>query len=264
MNELMNRLNIRDKLLLGFGMVLSILAFVAIMVYINLGRVGDTIDGVVNHTQPAVLDAQSLETALSQANTSLGFYLLSKEAQHREAYEQNLQRTEQLLSQLQSSKVSQGNDEVTQLLNTLQQQINQFKSYREQMMTLAEDNIANQPAFGYAAENINPHGQAMLQLLAQMVLAEQDEDVSEERKELFTYEFLVHLFVSNARAPAAPVRESSIRAIHPLSRASPVDRNHHHMTGRRPWNPGHRQRPVRRQRISGEKGARRRYRTLAT
>ena len=185
MVRLLNGLSIRNKLWLGFGMILSILILAAIVVSFTLGRVTGAIDDVVNHTQPAVLDAQSLETALSQANTSLGFYLLSHETQHRDAYEQNLQQAERLLLRLQQGAVGQSNPEAAARLESLQQRIEKFKSYRSQMLILAEDNIANQPAFGYAAENINPLGQSMLQLLAQMVLAEQDEEASEERRELF-------------------------------------------------------------------------------
>ena len=52
--QIISMLSIRSKLLLGFGMVLAILALISIMVYINLGRVSGSIDNVVNHTQPAV------------------------------------------------------------------------------------------------------------------------------------------------------------------------------------------------------------------
>lgn len=185
MLRLLNQLSIRIKLWLGFGLLLSILLIIALTVLSNLGRVNSSIDEVVNHIQPAVLDAQSLETALSQANTSLGYYLLSKETQHREAYEQKLLQAEQLLLRLQGNSLSEDSAEVAALLDSLQQRLEKFKSYREQMITLAEDNIANQPAFGYAAQSVNPHGRAILQLLAQMVMAEQDEEVDDERRELF-------------------------------------------------------------------------------
>ena len=184
MKHLMNRLSIRNKLWLGFGLILSILLVVATTVFLNLTQVRGTIGGVVHRIQPVMLDTQALATELNRANKALGFYLLSKEPQYKQAYQQSLQRIEQSVGQLQASPLSTENAEVAQTLESLGIKLSQFSGYREQMLLLAEDNIANQPAFGYAADNINPYSQQMLQLLAQMVMAEKDEEVSEERREL--------------------------------------------------------------------------------
>jgi methyl-accepting chemotaxis protein len=184
MRRLLNRLSIRSKLWLGFGLLLSILVVVAATVFFSLTQVRGTIGGVVHRIQPVMLDAQTLASELNRANKELGFYLLAKEPQYKQAYLQALQRIEQLTSQLQTSPLSSESAEVAQRLQSLGLKLTQFSAYRDQMLLLAEDNIANQPAFGFAAENINPNSQVMLQLLAQMVMAEKDESVTEARREL--------------------------------------------------------------------------------
>jgi methyl-accepting chemotaxis protein len=184
MRRLLNRLSIRSKLWLGFGLLLSILVVVAATVFFSLTQVRGTIGGVVHRIQPVMLDAQTLASELNRANKELGFYLLAKEPQYKQAYLQALQRIEQLTSQLQTSPLSSESAEVAQRLQSLGLKLTQFSAYRDQMLLLAEDNIANQPAFGFAAENINPNSQVILQLLAQMVMAEKDESVTEARREL--------------------------------------------------------------------------------
>lgn len=184
MRRILNSLSIRNKLWLGFGLLLAILAVVATTVFLSLSQVRGTIGGVVHRIQPVMLDAQSMATELNLANKELGFYLLAKEPQYKQAYLKGLQRIEQLLSRLQASPLSSDNEQVAQRLQSLSLKLETFSNYRDQMLLLAEDNIANQPAFAFAAENINPHSQVMLQLLAQMVMAEKDEELTEQRREL--------------------------------------------------------------------------------
>ncbi len=184
MKQFLNNLKISSKLWLGFGLLLAVLLLVAVSVYLSLSQVRGNIGLVVNRIQPVVFDAQIIATELNRANKELGFYLLAKEPHNKESYLQGLQRIEELLARLQASPLSHEIVEVEKHLKGLSEKLAKFSAYREPMLKLAEDNVANQPAFAYAAEHLNPHSQKILQLLAQMVLAEQDEEASEERREL--------------------------------------------------------------------------------
>lgn len=180
----LSNLRIRTKLWLGFGLLLFILAVVAVNVFWSLSRVGTQTGKVVHEIQPTVFDAMELAKQLDTANKSLGFYLLSKEEQHKQGYLASLEQLDVLLGRLQSSAMAKEDAEVAQRLQGLAAKIERFKGFREQMLKLAEDNIVNQPAFAYAGQKINPHSQQMLQLLSQMVLAEKGEEPSDKRREL--------------------------------------------------------------------------------
>jgi methyl-accepting chemotaxis protein len=180
----LSNLRIRTKLWLGFGILLFILSVVAVNVFLSLNRIGQQTEQVVNDIQPVVFDAMELVAKLDAANKSLGFYLLSKEPQHKQDYLQALAQIDKLLEQLKRSPVAQSDSATAAKLDSLTEKVGRFKGFREKMLTLAEDNIANQPAFAYAAENINPSSQKMLQLLSQMVLAEKQETPTAQRREL--------------------------------------------------------------------------------
>ena len=181
---MLSSLKIRTKLWLGFGVLLFIVSIVAVNVFSSLNRVSHQTAYVVNDIQPAVFDAMELADELDAASKSLGFYLLSKEPQHKQEYIDALQQIDTRLERLKASPIANTNSVVAEQLNKLSAEVEQFKSFRERMLKLAEDNIANQPAFAYAANNINPYSQQMLQLLAQMELAEKGESPNPQRREL--------------------------------------------------------------------------------
>ncbi len=56
-----------------------------------------------------------------------------------------------------------------------------FTGYRERMLELASDEAKNIAAMGYASQNINPINREILQVLSEMVLAEQDAEASAKR-----------------------------------------------------------------------------------
>ena len=211
----LSNLRIRTKLWLGFGLLLFILAVVAVNVFWSLSRVGALTGRVVNEIQPTVFDAMELATQLDTANKSLGFYLLSKEEQHKQGYLASLEQLDVLLGRLQSSTLAGEDAAVARQLQELAVKVERFKGFREQMLELAADDIANQPAFSYAGEKINPYSQQMLQLLSQMVLAEKGEEPTEERRELL-------LLITDMRYAWANIM-SSLRGYLAFRTASTLD-----------------------------------------
>jgi len=180
----LSNLRIRTKLWLGFGVLLVILSIVAINTILSLSKLGDDTAHVVRDIQPAVFNAMELNDEVDAASKSLGFYLLSKEPQHKQHYLDSLDKMDALLNRLKASPVAAGDKVVAGQLKKLTSEVEHFKSFRERMLRLAENNVANQPAFGYAASNINPYSQQMLQYMAQMVLAEKNETPTPQRREL--------------------------------------------------------------------------------
>ena len=179
-----NNLRIRTKLILGVGLLLAIIAVVALVVWGNLAKVREQADAVTVRIQPVVLDAMELARELDAANKSMGFYLLTAESMHREAYRNSLARIAQLLQGLEQRPLSLDDERVGQQLKAIAGVAQQFASMEQRMLGLVENQQANQPAFRYAANNLNPHTQEMAQLLSQMVQAERAEAGTPERREL--------------------------------------------------------------------------------
>ena len=177
-------LRIRTKLLLGFGLMLGIIAVVAVIVWANLAQVRHQADTVTARIQPAMMDAMELARELDAANKSLGFYLLSTEALHRDAYLASSNRVGELMKALQGSALAKDDPLVRQQLEALSTSLSRTTAMGERILPLATDNLANQPGFTYAAQNLNPYSQQIAQLLSQMVISERNEPSSPARREL--------------------------------------------------------------------------------
>ena len=180
----MAHLRIRTKLWLGVGMLLLIIALVALVVWNSLARVQAQAHAVTNEIQPSMLDAMELARELDAANKSLGFYLLSLETEHRDAYLRSLRQAEELLVSLRNAPVARDNTALTAKLEELSKSVARFNDMRERMLSLAGNNIENIPAFAHAAEHLNPPSLEIAQMLSQMVSSERGERVSESRREL--------------------------------------------------------------------------------
>ncbi len=177
-----NNLSIRHKLFSAFGLVLIVLVIQGSSAISSLSGVHDQVNQVVNHTQPAVLRSMEIAASLQRTSSALGFYLLSKEPQHKAAYQEGLTKVTELLQALRKLPAIQNDPASIQLVAAITSDIVKFKGFRERMLTLAQSDNENIPAIAYASEHINPIFREMIQQLGQMILAEESEDASEERK----------------------------------------------------------------------------------
>ncbi len=187
MSTLLANLSIRAKLFLGFGLLLCILALVAA---INLRTLSDgqrEMDALIHDVQPLLQEGLALSVELETASAELGFHLLSKEAIHQEAFHTSISQAKTLLDQLQGQRLVAADGTATQAVAQLRQQVELLDSLGEAMGRLAADDRKNFPAIAYAAREINPLSQQLLQLMSQMALAEQDQPVSTERRLLYTH-----------------------------------------------------------------------------
>ncbi len=177
-------LRIRTKLWLGVGVLLGIIVVVALIVWANLAQVRHQADAVTGNVQPAMLEALALAREVDAANKSLGFYLLTAESMHRDAYRQSLQRIDALLDSLNAMPIARNDAQTRRHLEVIAAGAKDFAGMRDRMLVLVEDQQANQPAFRYAATELNPYTQEMAHLLSQMVQAERSEPASAERRQL--------------------------------------------------------------------------------
>lgn len=182
--NLFSHLKISQKLWLGTGLMIVLLATVSLVALQSLSTAENSISTVVEVRQPALLASMELAETISQANASLGFYLLSVDENHKQEFTTAEKKIDRLLSTLNSMPVVQNDPATQKLMSEIAKDINKYKGYRDQMFTLAENHIENQPAIGYAGSNLNPLSQQMLQMMTQSIMSEMEEEVSETRREI--------------------------------------------------------------------------------
>ena len=169
---------IKHKIWLGFSAVLIIMLGISLLAFSSLNKVNNSVTTVVEENQPMVITSLELSEKLNQANGFLGFYLLSKEDAHKKAYIEALKQVDETYQKLKS--VSKGSLQET--VNGLEADIQKFISYKDKMLLLPTSIALNFPAVKYSTENLNPFAQSNLQILSEMILSEDEEDPSQERK----------------------------------------------------------------------------------
>jgi methyl-accepting chemotaxis protein len=184
MLTLLNRLTIRMKLWIGFGLILAILSISSAVTLISLGKVGDHVSEVVRQQQPALTTTKDLATSLQQAAASLGFYLLTKETLHRDEYGRRIKQTKAIIQTLKSMPAVLNDETSSQLVDKLNSGLRRFEASGETLLGKASSYENNFPGIAYANQQINPLSRVQLQLTSQMIMSEMEEESNDERKQL--------------------------------------------------------------------------------
>ena len=179
-----SRFSIATKLWMGFGLLLLIFALVVLNNRALLSEIRHGMDDMVRNVQPTVMDSMEIARLLDHASAALGFYLLSKEASHQQSFLATLNTIDQRFAQLRQRPLVQSDTEIKQKLTVIHDKVEVFKGYQQRLLELAVDEGKNIPGISFAGQNINPISQRALQLLTQMILSEQEEEASIERKVL--------------------------------------------------------------------------------
>jgi methyl-accepting chemotaxis protein len=180
----LKNLSIKFKVIAGFGLMQVIMAVISVSALISLTAMQGDVVTIAKDIQPAVLSAGELEFRLEKANSSLGFYLLSKEDSHKEAYEGNLKRVDDILAQLRGMHLVQSRQDIADQVESIAADVESFKSYQERMLHLATNNGDNLPATKFTAQNLSPLSQQLLQLVSGMIQTESEEEATPTRRKL--------------------------------------------------------------------------------
>ncbi|TCK17419.1 methyl-accepting chemotaxis protein [Thiogranum longum] len=182
--EVFSRLSIRSKVWGGFGLLLALTVAVSTVSWRSLFQIEDEFSRMVEEVQPTMLASQSLSRSLAQASAALGTYLLTRENTSRVEYGESLEQVEAAMSDLAEQAAEQNNAELADHVAHLGALVERFSGYRDRMIALAEDNKTNLAGVGYAARNLNPVSQEMLQITSEMISSEFEEDVTPRRRKL--------------------------------------------------------------------------------
>ncbi|GMR07670.1 MAG: hypothetical protein BMS9Abin26_0673 [Gammaproteobacteria bacterium] len=182
--DFFSRFPVKHKIWGGFGMILAIVAIGAVIVIQGQRNTKSTIESVIQKTLPIAMMSMKLNRSLTQASEALGYYLLSKEERYKDSSSQELRNARNLLGKIKEMAASNDDITIQETLARIEKDIEKYHQYHLRLLTLASSDAENYPALKYAAQNINPLSQQMLQIMSEMIQSELDEDANEKRKQI--------------------------------------------------------------------------------
>ncbi|HHJ12857.1 MAG TPA: HAMP domain-containing protein [Gammaproteobacteria bacterium] len=181
--RLLSNLSVRTKVWGGFGLLLLLTVAVAAVAWRSMFTIEGEFSELVERDQPLMLASQSLARSLAQASSAMGFFLLGEEESARQPFLDALDQVAADLAALREN-ARQYNSALQARVEALAAQVEQFMSYRDRMLELAGNRLANMNGLQFAATHLNPISQQMLQLTGQMLSSEFEEEASMERRAL--------------------------------------------------------------------------------
>ncbi len=180
----LSALNVKQKVFAGFGLMQIVVIAVAVSTLISLSSTETDVVVISEDIQPAVLAASELQYHIERANSSLGFYLLSQEQSHKDRYLESLSKVDVVLGKLQNLQMVKDQPLLKDHVHEIASGVDQFRQYRDRVLTLAESRDENIPGVRYAAVNLSPLAQQMLNYMEIMIQSETEQDVSAKRRKL--------------------------------------------------------------------------------
>ncbi len=189
---------IRKKILVSFGILVLLLVAVGFISHNSLESNKDKLSVLVNDIQPAMEQSFKIVDELDRASASLGFYLLSKEENNKKAYLNNMVKLSESVKTLGQMPVVKQDPATMALLKNVEEGVTHLQGYKSRMLGYATDDTKNLPAMKFAAVEVNPRAQSVLQSLQEMMLSESSETVSEQRRQILIDIFSLRTNFSNS------------------------------------------------------------------
>lgn len=183
-DQLAAYLTIRQKLWLGSLLLLTVLILTVAVTRYNTSATQEKVSYLSNDIQPAYVAAMHLSGQIKQASTSMGFYLLTKDSEHKERYANYLSSIKLSIDNFKSTEHAQNNEKTKVAIKKIEQLFDKFTNYKPRLIELSETYDKNYIAVGFASEKMNPINQELLQAISNMILSESTEAATPERKQL--------------------------------------------------------------------------------
>jgi len=186
LQKALSRFSISQKLWGSYGALLAVIIIIASSVLVAEGGIKNNFASIVDESQPAMLASMELNDQVNRSAQSMGFYLLSREDAHKQSYINDVSGLVASLNELKSLKALQEDPESAKLLDMIVADVKRYMGYQEKMLELGASDAKNIPAMRNSSQQLNPISQQILQNISQMILSEEDEEVTEERRKILT------------------------------------------------------------------------------
>ena len=166
----LNRFSLSQKNMVGFGLILALMVGIAVLTMVNMSKVADQVEEVVERGQPAAFAADTIRIQIERAVGALGFYLQSQRDEDLARFRDALEKVEAARQKLAQYRGDSGGG--------LSERIDRFAATAEKIIAISGDEAANNPGRQYANVNANPLQREIAGLLGQLLNAEQNADAS--------------------------------------------------------------------------------------
>jgi len=185
MFSVLSYLSIRTKILISAGLLLGMLAVVAVTALVSLNKTQGDVSDVVNVRQPVTIASLRLANALDSANSSLGFYLTSGEIIHKNNYIEALENLSERIAEIKEMPAVINDEETSKLVDSIETKVDEYNAYKNKMIELVSNSTKNQPGIDFSAVRMEPLATEIQQFLTQMLTSEEaEEEAGLERKQL--------------------------------------------------------------------------------
>ena len=166
----LNRFSLSQKNMVGFGLILALMVGIAVLTMVNMSKVADQVEEVVERGQPAAFAADTIRIQVERAVGALGFYLQSQRDEDLARFRDALEKVEAARQKLAQYRGDSSGE--------LSERIDRFAATAEKIIAISGDEAANNPGMQYANVNANPLQREIAGLLGQLLNAEQNADAS--------------------------------------------------------------------------------------
>ncbi len=213
-----DNLSILNKFILAFGLPVIIMVVAGSAVIIKTDHLNDRLNTHDSRDQLRLTQLSTIVNQIHKSSESLGLYLLSKDTEYKNQYINALSAAMRNISLLQGNDVDTLPASMQQKIKQLQQAIVKLISYKKQFLLYASNDNANFPALKFSSEHINPLSRKILQFISQMLISEDDEDVSTTRRalsnDMFDLRYVWNKIISEMRLYLAFRSPSALKNIH--------------------------------------------------
>ncbi|MES9960979.1 MAG: methyl-accepting chemotaxis protein [Sedimenticola sp.] len=184
MNKAFQNWTLKHKLWAGYVVLLAILAIISFIAVQRLTDAENAVTEMIHERQPATLMTKELATQINFSASQLGFYLSDKEESNKQQFLEGIEQSAQTLQQLSNLPAITTDSESKTLIGRLSGNITRFDQLGKRLLELATDREKNFPGMVYANSGINPLNREMIDLTSQMIISEDEEESTNERKAL--------------------------------------------------------------------------------
>jgi len=163
--QLLKRLPIKHKIWAAVGLLVAVIVAMAGISRLSVSEVQGGLHQVVNEAQRRPGRHPGRARLLP--------------AHLRGGPQGRLPRGAGAVAELQAMPALRADPQARRLLEAIAEGVARFKGYKPRMLALADDPPENFPGRRFAAQNLNPISQELLQLVGNMIMAELDEEASE-------------------------------------------------------------------------------------
>lgn len=152
----LSQLSIKHKIFASSLVVLISLVAIGWGSISGLSAVQGNVDTMVGEAVPTALHSYQVSESVRTTVASLGFHLLSKEANDAEAFRSGLETTGNLISELQNSAAIARDSQSQDLLKQVQADLDTLNGMAPKLLKLTENDANNILAIAFANEHANP------------------------------------------------------------------------------------------------------------